>query len=41
MRQHNFKLVDIGEPIRNSQSGEVLYFDIAFLNNSMAADLPV
>ena len=41
VRQHNFKLVDIAEPIRNSDSGEVLYFDVAFLNNSMAAGSPV
>jgi hypothetical protein len=34
VRQHNFKLVDIGEPIRNSNTGEVLYFDVAFLNKS-------
>jgi FkbM family methyltransferase len=38
LRQHNFKLADIGEPIRHSQSGEVLYFDVAFLNNSVSAD---
>lgn len=38
VRQHNFKLVDIGEPIRQSHSGEVLYFDAAFLNNSVSAD---
>jgi len=37
-RQHNFRLVDIGEPIRHRHSGEVLYFDVAFLNNSVTAD---
>jgi FkbM family methyltransferase len=36
VRQHNFKLVDIGEPIRNRNTGEVLYFDVAFLNTSGA-----
>jgi FkbM family methyltransferase len=36
LRQHNFKLVDIGEPIRNTHNEEVLYFDVAFLNNSDA-----
>lgn len=36
VRQHNFKLVDIGEPIRNRNTGEVLYFDVAFLNMSGA-----
>ena len=35
VRQHNFKLVDIGEPIRNPNTGEVLYCDVAFLNNSV------
>lgn len=29
--QHNFRLVDIGEPIRARPTGEVLYFDVAFL----------
>jgi FkbM family methyltransferase len=38
LRQNDFKLVDIGEPIRNTQNGEVLYFDVAFLNNSVSAD---
>ncbi len=33
MRQHNFKLVDIGEPIRARETAEVLYFDVAFLNS--------
>ena len=37
VRQHNFKLVDIGEPIRNRNTGEVLYFDVAFLNMSGAS----
>jgi FkbM family methyltransferase len=36
VRQYNFKLVDIGEPIRNRNTGEVLYFDVAFLNMSGA-----
>jgi hypothetical protein len=31
MLQHNFRLVDIGEPIRAGATGEVLYFDVAFL----------
>lgn len=31
MQQHNFRLVDIGEPIRAGATGEVLYFDVAFL----------
>lgn len=31
MREHSFKLVDIGEPIRARATGEVLYFDVAFL----------
>jgi FkbM family methyltransferase len=31
MREHGFKLVDIGEPIRARATGEVLYFDVAFL----------
>jgi hypothetical protein len=38
LRQHNFKLVDIGEPIRNTHSDEVLYFDVAFLNNLIPAN---
>lgn len=29
--QHNFRLVDFGEPIRARATGEVLYFDVAFL----------
>lgn len=33
LRQHNFKLVDIGDPIRAQGTGEVLYFDVAFLNS--------
>jgi FkbM family methyltransferase len=39
VRQHNFKLVDIGEPIRNRNTGEVLYFDVAFLNKAVAPGL--
>ena len=39
LRKHNFKLVDIGAPIRHGHSGEVLYCDVAFLNNSVTADL--
>jgi FkbM family methyltransferase len=31
LREHGFKLVDIGEPIRARSTGEVLYFDVAFL----------
>lgn len=31
LHQHNFRLVDIGEPIRAQATGEVLYFDVAFL----------
>jgi FkbM family methyltransferase len=31
MREHGFRLVDIGEPIRAAGTGEVLYFDVAFL----------
>jgi FkbM family methyltransferase len=31
LREHGFKLVDIGEPIRARGTGEVLYFDVAFL----------
>lgn len=30
MREHGFKLVDIGEPIRARATEEVLYFDVAF-----------
>jgi FkbM family methyltransferase len=37
MDENNFKLVDIGEPIRAGEAGEVLYFDVAFLNNRLAA----
>ena len=33
MRQHNFRLIDLGEPIRARDTREVLYFDVAFLNN--------
>jgi FkbM family methyltransferase len=29
--EHNFRLVDLGEPIRARGTGEVLYFDVAFL----------
>ena len=36
MRQHNFRLIDLGEPIRASGTREVLYFDVAFLNNTAA-----
>jgi FkbM family methyltransferase len=32
MQRYNFKLVDIGEPIRTRETGEVLYVDVAFLN---------
>jgi FkbM family methyltransferase len=32
MRQHDFKLADIAEPIRAPDNGEILYFDVAFLN---------
>jgi FkbM family methyltransferase len=34
MDQHNFRLVDIGEPIRARATGEILYFDVAFLKTS-------
>jgi FkbM family methyltransferase len=34
MREHDFRLVDIGEPIRARATGEVLYFDVAFLKTS-------
>ena len=34
MRRHHFKLADIGEPIRAPRTGDVLYFDAAFLNNN-------
>jgi FkbM family methyltransferase len=31
LREHGFKLIDIGEPIRARATGEVLYFDVVFL----------
>lgn len=31
LRERGFKLVDIGEPIRAAVTGEMLYFDVAFL----------
>ena len=34
MREHGFKLVDLGEPIRARATGEVLYFDVAFLKGA-------
>ena len=34
MREHHFRLIDIGEPIRARATAEVLYFDVAFLNNA-------
>jgi FkbM family methyltransferase len=34
MREHGFKLVDIGEPIRARATAEVLYFDVAFLKSA-------
>jgi hypothetical protein len=37
MREHGFKLVDIGEPIRARATGEVLYFDVAFLKAARTA----
>jgi FkbM family methyltransferase len=37
LRQHGFKLVDIGEPIRARRTGEVLYFDVAFLKPDASA----
>ena len=37
MRQHGFKLVDIGEPIRARATQEVLYFDVAFLKAAPVA----
>jgi hypothetical protein len=40
LRQHNFRLIDLGEPIRARGTGEVLYFDVAFVNNSVAPLLP-
>jgi FkbM family methyltransferase len=40
MRQHNFRLIDIGEPIRARETDEVLYFDVAFLNNAAASAAP-
>ena len=36
LRQHNYRLIDLGEPIRASRTREVLYFDVAFLNNTAA-----
>jgi hypothetical protein len=36
MREHGFKLVDIGEPIRARATGEVLYFDVAFLKAAVS-----
>lgn len=38
MHEHNFKLADIGEPIRAMETAEVLYFDAAFLNTSLRPD---
>jgi FkbM family methyltransferase len=32
LRDHHFRLVDVGEPIRSAETSEVLYFDVAFLN---------
>ena len=32
MRQHDFRLVNLGEPIRAPGTEEILYFDAAFLN---------
>ena len=40
MRQHNFRLIDIGEPIRARDTDEVLYFDVAFLNDCAVAAAP-
>lgn len=37
LREHGFKLVDIGEPIRARATGEVLYFDVAFLKPALSA----
>ena len=37
MREHGFKLVDLGEPIRARATEEVLYFDVAFLKGSPRA----
>jgi FkbM family methyltransferase len=37
LREHGFKLVDIGEPIRARGTGEVLYFDVAFLKPASAS----
>jgi FkbM family methyltransferase len=33
--EHNFRLVDFGEPIRARGTGEVLYFDVAFLKSGV------
>jgi FkbM family methyltransferase len=38
MREHGFKLVDIGEPIRARATGEVLYFDVAFFKPAANAN---
>lgn len=40
MRQHNFRLIDLGEPIRARATREVLYFDVAFMNNNAASLAP-
>jgi FkbM family methyltransferase len=32
LREHHFRLVDVGEPIRAGEDGEVVYFDVAFRN---------
>lgn len=37
MREQHFKLVDIGEPIRAQENGEVLYFDVAFSNDARSS----
>ncbi len=37
LREHGFKLIDIGEPIRARATGEVLYFDVAFLKQASAS----
>jgi FkbM family methyltransferase len=37
LREHGFKLVDIGEPIRARATGEVLYFDVAFFKPDASA----
>lgn len=39
-REHDFKLVDIGEPIRAKGTGAVLYFDVAFLNARLEREDP-